>query len=267
MFGNHLARWALTPDGDPIVTRNGRLLPVRRQGVPAMLKISLEPEEKIGNRLMTWWDGEGSARVLAHSGDAILLERAENTTGLAELARSGRDDQATRIICAVVARLHSRRDRLFPDLVPLELWFEALGPAARAHGGILSIADATARDLLSEPREIGVLHGDIHHDNILWFGNRGWLAIDPKGLLGERGFDFANLFCNPDARTATAAGCLARRVGVVANAARLDRTRLLQWILAWAGLSSAWLLDEGVPAEPTLKIAEVALAELNQGQP
>ena len=266
MFGDHLARWAVTPDGDPIVTRNSRLLPVLRQGVPAMLKISVEPEEKIGNRLMTWWDGEGSARVLAHSGDAILLERAENTTGLAELARSGRDDQATRIICAVVARLHSRRDRLFPDLVPLELWFEALGPAAGAHGGILSVADATARDLLSEPRDIGVLHGDIHHDNILWFGNRGWLAIDPKGLLGERGFDFANLFCNPDARTATAAGCFARRVEVVAKEARLDRRRLLQWILAWAGLSLAWLLEEEVCAEPTLKIAELALAELNGRQ-
>jgi hypothetical protein len=42
------------------------------------------------------------------------------------------------------------------------------------------------------------LHGDIHHDNILDFGRRGWLAIDPKRLFGERGFDYANLFCNPD---------------------------------------------------------------------
>jgi len=140
-----------------------------------------------------------------------------------------------------------------------------LALAARAHGGILSLADATAHDLLSEPREIGVLHGDIHHDNILWFGNRGWLAIDPKGLLGERGFDFANLFCNPDPRTATAPGRFARQVGVIANAARLDRTRLLQWILTWAGLSSAWLLNEGVSAELPLKIAELALAELSYG--
>lgn len=265
MFGDYLARWALTPDGDPIVTRTSRLLPVRRQGVPAMLKISAEPEEKLGNRLMTWWGGEGSARVLAHSEDAILLERAESRTGLAELARSGRDDEATRIICAVVARLHSRRDRLLPNLVPLALWFEALGAAAEAHGGILSVADATARELLSEPREIGVLHGDIHHENILWFGDRGWLAIDPKGLVGERGFDFANLFCNPELRTATAPGRFGRRVRVVAEAARLDRTRLLQWVLAWAGLSSAWLLDEGLSAELPLKVAELALVELDQG--
>jgi len=264
MFGDYLARWALTPDGDPIVTRNSCVLPVRQNGVPAMLKIAVETEEKIGNRLMRWWDGAGSARVLAQSGDAILLERAESRTGLADLARSGHDDEATRIICAVVARLHARREGLFPDLVPLDLWFEALGPAAAAHGGILSVAATTARDLLTGPREIGVLHGDIHHDNVLWFEKRGWLAIDPKGLVGERGFDYANLFCNPDPKTATAPGRFARRVEIVAEAARLDRMRLLQWILAWAGLSSAWLLGEGQPAEPGLQIAALALAELNR---
>ncbi len=266
MFGEYLARWALTPDGDPIATRNSRLLPVRRQGVPAMLKIAVDAEEKVGNRLMTWWDGDGAAQVLAQSRDAILLERAESTIGLAELARVGRDDEATRIICAVVATLHEPRDKLLPDLVPLDRWFEALEPAAATHGGILSVAAATARDLLARPRDIGVLHGDIHHGNVLWFGERGWLAIDPKGLTGERAFDYANLFCNPDPQTATAPGRLARQVEVVAQAARLDRTRLLLCILAWAGLSSAWLLDEGLPPDPGFTVAELAFAELNRAQ-
>ena len=68
------------------------------------------------------------------------------------------------------------------------------------HGGILARCAEAARALLSEPREVGVLHGDLHHDNVLDFGVRGWLAIDPKRLVGERGFDFANIFTNPDAR-------------------------------------------------------------------
>jgi streptomycin 6-kinase len=228
MFADHLTRWALTPDGDPIVTRNSRLLPVRQHGVPAMLKIAVDAEEKIGNRLMVWWNGEGSARVLAHSEDAILLERAESRTSLAKLAQSGHDDEATRIICAMVVRLHANRGRSLPNLVPLELWFEALAPAAATHGGILSVAATIARELLTEPREIGVLHGDIHHRNILWFGDRGWLAVDPKGLIGERGFDYANLFCNPDSRTAIASRRFARRVEVVTEAARLERTRLVK---------------------------------------
>jgi streptomycin 6-kinase len=57
---------------------------------------------------------------------------------------------------------------------------------------------SVANVLLSSPQDEVVLHGDLHHGNILDFGTRGWLAIDPKGLLGERGFDYANIFTNPD---------------------------------------------------------------------
>jgi streptomycin 6-kinase len=66
------------------------------------------------------------------------------------------------------------------------------------------------------------LHGDIQHGNILDFGSRGWLAIDPKGLIGERSFDYANLFCNPEAAVALAPRRLARQVDVVAEAAGLS---------------------------------------------
>ena len=108
------------------------------------------------------------------------------------------------------------------------------------------------------------LHGDIHHGNILDFGPRGWLAIDPKGLIGERGFDYANLFCNPEAEIAIAPGRLARQVDVVAEAAGLDRRRLLKWIMAYAGLSAAWFLEDGEweAATTPLAVAELAAAEL-----
>ena len=56
--------------------------------------------------------------------------------------------------------------------------------------------------------------------------------------LGERGFDFANLLCNPDAALATAPGRLYRQVALIAAAAQLDAARLLAWVVAWAGLSS-----------------------------
>ncbi|MFX5957215.1 aminoglycoside phosphotransferase family protein, partial [Acinetobacter baumannii] len=75
------------------------------------------------------------------------------------------------------------------------------------------------RRLLSEPRDPVVLHGDIHHGNILDFGPRGWLAIDPKGLFGERDFDFVNLFRNPDEATALSPGRFARQLAVVTEAA------------------------------------------------
>jgi streptomycin 6-kinase len=265
MFDAHLARWGLTPDGAPILAASSRLLPVRRDGAPAMLKVARVDEERAGAGLMVWWDGEGAARVLAHEGDALLLERALGTGSLAEMARGGRDDEASRILCAAAARLHAPRDGCPPELVPLSRWFQALAPAAAAHGGILARADATARALLAEPRDVTVLHGDIHHGNVLDFGARGWLAIDPKGLVGERGFDFANLFCNPDRATATATGRLARQVEVVAVAAGLERGRLLRWILAFAGLSAAWSLEDGDEPTLALAVAELASAELGMG--
>jgi streptomycin 6-kinase len=109
-----------------------------------------------------------------------------------------------------------------------------------------------------------VLHGDIHHDNVLDFGARGWLVIDPKGLHGERGFDYANLFCNPETDIAvTAPDRFARRLDIVTERAGLERKRLLQWILAWAGLSAAWWLSDGVHPEIDFRIAELAAAALS----
>ena len=118
--------------------------------------------------------------------------------------------------------------------------------------------------LLAAPQEEVVLHGDIHHDNILDFGARGWLAIDPKGLRGERGFDFANIFCNPDRATALAPGRLAQRATLIAEAAGLKRKRLLQWVLAWAGLSAAWILSERLTPQVDLSVAAEAAAELQR---
>jgi streptomycin 6-kinase len=263
MFSDYLERWTLTLDGDPIITRSSRLLPVRRDGVPAMLKVAMNAEERRGGAVMAWWNGQGAARMLAHDGNALLLERAVAGISLAKFARTGRDDEASRIICAAVAELHAPGSLPPPDLVSLTEWFEALQPAAAVHGGILRRSAETASELLATQRDVTVLHGDIHHDNILDFGPRGWLAIDPKGLRGERGFDYANLFCNPDHETATLPGRLAERVELVAEAAALEPARLLRWILAWAGLSAAWLIDDGMSPQGALSVAELAEAELN----
>lgn len=182
---------------------------------------------------------------------------------LAQMAVSGKDDEATRIICQVAARLHAPRPTPLPDLIPLTDWFRELEPAAARHGGVLALAAETARELFASPREIVPLHGDIHHDNILDFGERGWLAIDPKRLHGERGFDFANILRDPEgAAIVTKPERFARQIEVIAQAADLERKRLLQWVLAFTGLSAAWILGDGDKPELDLAIAELAAAEL-----
>ena len=270
-FIPYLQRWQLVPDGKAFATHSSLLMPVSYHGLPAMLKIAREQEERFGNLLMCWWQGDGAARVLAWHDDAILLERAMGNASLAQMARNGEDAQATEILCQAIAKLHAPRIEPFPALIPLHQWFNSLWPAAQAHGGMLRLSATAAAELLTSPREQGVLHGDIHHGNVLDFAERGWLAIDPKRLYGERGFDYANIFCNPNYGTATDPDLFHRRVRQVCALAGLERNRLLQWILAWAGLSAAWFLEEGETADIDFRVAELAARSLGialpQGDP
>lgn len=258
-FRPWLDRWNLTPDGEAFSSLAGMLAPVVFDGRPAMLKLSRGPEELAGGVLMEWWGGEGAAQVLAREGEALLLERAMGPGSVAEMSKTGRDDEAMRILCAAGAALHGPRSKPPPaSLVPLEPWFRQLWPSASARGGVFAASAKVARALLDDPREVGVLHGDLHHGNVLDFGARGWLAIDPKGLLGDRGYDHANMLCNPDVETVTAPGVFARRLEVVAGAAGIERNRLLSWVLAYCGLSASWTLDGGGDASPAITIAQMA---------
>lgn len=262
-----LARWQLTVDGDPFETHSSRLVSVRRGDDRAMLKIAKVDEERRGADLMVWWNGSGAVRVLAHEGDALLLERATGDASLARLARSGGDDEAGRILASVAARLHAPRAGPPPGLVPLDAWFAPLAGVARRNGGVLHEAARAAHGLLDTPEDVVVLHGDLHHGNVLDVdvsvrGVDGWAAIDPKHLVGERTFDFANVLRNPDPEIATAPGRLARQATVLAEAAGVDRTRLLRWTLAFAGLSAAWATEAGTDPAPDLAVAELAAAEI-----
>jgi len=243
------------------------MVPVRRKsGEAAILKIATHKEEIAGNGLMRWWNGDGAARVYAHENAALLLERAaEPTRSLTSFTMAGRDEEGLRAACHVAARLHAPRRTPPPPLVPLTRWFASLHPLAQAHGGILAEASVTAQALLKSPQTPTVLHGDIHQDNVLYFGERrNWLAIDPKGLIGERAFDFANLFLNPGEHIPVDPKRFERRLGIVAEAARLDRTRLTQWVLAWSGLSAAFSLEDGDKPGVALAVARLSSAALKR---
>jgi streptomycin 6-kinase len=268
MLDCYLRKWGLTPAGEPIVTHTSQLLPVLSQGHPAMLKVTDAEDERHGHLLMRWWAGNGAAQVLAYDDGAILLERATGPRSLVTLANEGLDAEATRIICDVARQLHAPRGTLPSGLVPLTTWFESLAPTAQAHGGILVQAAAAAASLLASQREIVPLHADLHHENILDFGERGWLAIDPKRVIGERTFEYTILFCDPDLglphlSIARRPEIFNKRLEVVSKAAGLETRRLLRWILAWAGLSAAWQINDNLDPEIELRVAEMAWSALN----
>lgn len=261
-YEHYLSLWDLQLDGDPIITPSSHLFPVLYQHQSAMLKIALCEEESNGGKLMIRWNGQGAARIFAHDDQALLMERSTSGQSLVTMAKHHQDDEATRIMCGAAMKLHNLELTPTPaTLVPLSHWFSALTTPVLSNPALIEAA-TIARHLLNTPQNCVVLHGDIHHANILDFGERGWLVIDPKGLLGERGYDFANIFCNPDIELATQSGRLAHQATIVAKTAGIDRNRLLQWIVAYAGLSAAWHVEDRTNPMLALAIVQIALDEL-----
>lgn len=126
----YLTKWNLVADGDYILTTSSSLLPVRVAGMAAMLKVSTDPQGRVGIGAMEWWNGDGAARVLAREGDALLMERAAGSRSLAAMSRSGNDNEACRVLCATAQRLQTSRPNPPPELTPLEARFRDLAPAA-----------------------------------------------------------------------------------------------------------------------------------------
>ena len=139
IFDPWLKRWSLVPDGAPIITPGSRLLPVRLGDAPAMLKLVDVTDEKYGNLLMIWWDGDGAARVLAHHEDGLLMERATGGRSLMHMSMNDEDDEASRILCKALARLHTPRAMPAPDVAL------ACGSASTSRTFLSSEANAAAR--------------------------------------------------------------------------------------------------------------------------
>ncbi len=163
----YLSRWRLRRDGPALRTPHARLWPVlTAAGEPAMLKISSETEEQNSHRLLRWWNGDGAARLLAHEGPAILIERARGDS-LRQRSIEGDDDACTAILCQVLQRLHRPRSAPPAKLVCLRTWFADLLQPRAVLPPLLEQCRSLAEGLLRDEQEIRPLHGDLHHDNVL----------------------------------------------------------------------------------------------------
>lgn len=245
-------RLGLTVDGPPGTTAASIVGPVHRDDVAGYLKMTHEKEEITGGRALQWWEGDGAAKVLQSDGNAVVLERL----GAPLRAVVTDDRQATTIICDVIARIHSHSHRTLPDgFPPLRAWMQSLFADT---GPRFDTARSFADDLLTRNDDPVLLHGDVHHENVLDGGERGWLLIDPKGILGPRAFDYANLFTNwtlPESLQH-----FDSRLEIVTRRSGINRFTTLQWIVAWSALSGIWHLEEGNTEEALHPHSIMALA-------
>jgi streptomycin 6-kinase len=147
---------------------------------------------------------------------------------------------------------------------PLQQRFRSLFRRAQqdhadGESSIFVQAATVTQALLEDPRERCILHGDLHHENIRHSPQRGWLALDPKGIIGERAYDAANVLCNPvtmpdlvqsEARLLRQADHLAARLKIAPQ-------RLLAWVYAHACLAVSWSLEDGTDPQHWLTMAKL----------
>ena len=248
---DHCQLWNLEPWGPQFETATSVLKPVKIGRDAALIKaFKPDSDERNTTGIIRWFDGHGSVKLLRSDRGAQLLEWIDGPH-LSDLVRDGNDTLATEILTGVVGKLHAQRADVPPGLVSLERLMEPLLARRDSSDDIQGIASRQAAGLLETTQTRQPLHGDIHHDNILLHQERGWLAIDPKGLLGDRHYDLANALCNPrqypeivrdPARALLQARNLATRLA-------LDLQRLLSFAFCYACLSAIWCEQDG--EEPT----------------
>jgi len=269
---HYLTKWGLAEPTLLAETFTGKVYTVVAEGEQVILKLLTpdgQQDASSGAAALRWWDGKGAVRLLRADKEAHLLEYAAGDD-LVGLVVRGEDDEATQIIVGVLNQLHMASTMPLPDgLIPLKVWFRDLFKQAEMDSGdglnsTYVRAASLAETLLANPRDVRVLHGDIHHGNIRYHPRRGWLAFDPNGLLGERTFDAANTLCNPMdmPELVENEGRLRRQAGILADGLGIDVRRVLAYLVAYAGLSASWFLSDGQDPGPTLRIAELAESQL-----
>lgn len=262
---NCMQQWKLRYDGNSFYTHSSLLQPVLTEdNIKSILKIPLSEDEKRGIKVLEWWNGIGAAIVLKSDDDAVLMERIIGDSSLKSMALSGNDDEATKVICEVTSLLHACKKEPLPELTPLNIWFKDLFLSAEKYGDIFLQSAHIAKSLLNNQNDITVLHGDIHHENILYSSERGWLAIDPKGLLGARAFDYVNILCNPEnTEIVLAEGRVIKQIGIISKNTGIEIELLLKWTAAWAGLSAVWFLNDDLDADIPVEVLRLAVSQLS----
>jgi streptomycin 6-kinase len=244
--------WKVSSPELIVETVTSRIIMVRLEnGEQAVVK-QLTPigmqEELRGAHYLDWHEGNGCVRLLAQQDNNLLLEYGGKRTLLDHLNEHG-DDAATTIYVDVLSRLIAKPYEAADnphEFMQLREQYSSLFKKAQADrkrniDSLFVEAAPMADRLLSDHRAIQLLHGDIHHENIL-HGKRGWLVIDPKGLIGDPMYDTANMFYNPldqdDPRQSE------RRIAAMAQrfsqAFNRDIRTILGFGMTHACLSASW---------------------------
>jgi streptomycin 6-kinase len=231
------------------------------------------------------FNGNGACQLLEYDEERawMLLERL--TPG--EMLVTVKDDEkATRIAAEVMKKIWRPLKSLesasllakpqeqataLQKFIPLSDWFDGLkrvrpmfnGGTGPLKESIFQRVESWVKSAFAENRHPVLLHGDFHHYNIL-SSDRGWLIIDPKGVMGPAGYEVGPLLMNPwgELLNGTHSRLMTkRRIDILHEHLAFERERILEWGLAHAVLSAWWSIGDHIKDDYSIAFAEM-IAEL-----
>ena len=233
-------------------------------GTQAVLKIGFprDREFQTEGEALAVFQGKGIEKLLQADKDhaVLLLERVIPGVPLSTLED---DEEATRILASVMKNLWKPLPEKH-DFITIAEWSNALSQYHGTSGPLPSyLVDKAERlfaELIASSAEPVLVHGDLHHENVLSSARAGWLAIDPKGVAAEPAYETAALLRNPRSKLQQhpeLEQILLRRILVLSEALDIDPHRIQQWGLAQTVLSAVWsAADEGRGWEHAIGVAE-----------
>ena len=252
----YVESWNLEP-GEPCpgMSYNYLCFVSLEDGADAVLKLGVPggPVHSEADALRAF-DGRACVRLLRadRAAGVLLLERVRPGATLDTIED---DDAATGAAAEVMARVRRPAPGNHP-FATVRKWSEGLARLRVAFDGstgpfpkeMVERAEALYAELLDNTTASFLLHGDLHHANLLSAGREPWLAIDPQGVVGDPAYEAAPFLRNNLSGSADPAGTVARRARIIAETMDLDPGRLLDWARAESVLSAWWCYEDNDPA-------------------
>ncbi|PEA55101.1 hypothetical protein CON64_09475 [Bacillus pseudomycoides] len=242
----------------PNLSYNYVSLARKESGQEVVLKLGVPCEElNNGIEALRYFQGEGVVTLLDSDADYgfLLLEYIKPGISLTHMEN---EEKATTIIGQTMKKLWKPVpiQYTFPSI---EKWENGLqGLRVHFNGGtgplpkdLVEKAEDFFPQLIKTISKPLLLHGDLHHDNVLCMGEQQWLAIDPKGVIGEAEYQTIAYLRNHLFNKVNPKKILANRIQQLAEELQLDKERIIAWGLSHCILSSWWYLEshERVPEE------------------
>lgn len=199
------------------------------------------------------FNGNGCVKLLEHDSvlKCLLLEYAKPGTSLKALFPQD-DDSALEIAANLIKKLHTKNLLTQAQAIgfkKINQWLDLLHnfKSKKISPDLLKKAQQLARNLLDLKQELYLLHGDLHHENILKDGC-SWIAIDPKGLIGPLEYEVGRFIMNPIPnllQQVNAKVIIKNRIDKFSKIFGFDKQRLVDWAFVQAVLSACWAEEDG----------------------